>query len=230
MQTGDLVLFAGSRPLSRWIELLTVGPFSHATMVYRPDPTAPPLLWQEAPQPIVTDPRTRTLHDGAQLGDALSAAQVINSLGDVPWYVPLAWQRPPDVGAKMDEVLSTYEQLPFGTVLEMALDYAIGRLYGQSTGDSVLYCAALVATTYMAIGVLGNTHPANWYSPNSFSPSQAAGLPWAAGASLCPPVQVSLPPGGPVGDAAMSADWPAGPLAPTSLPAPPSFSSAAPSR
>lgn len=223
MQTGDLLVFAGTEKLSRWIETLTGGPFSHAATIYRPDPGAPAMLWQEAPVGLVADPRTGRTHSGAQLGDALGAAQAIRAFGDVAWYVPLEWERPPGLPAAMEEVLSTYEERPFGTVLEMALDYAVGRLHNQSTGDSVLYCAALVATTYMAIGALDTTHPANWYSPNSFSAAQSPGLPWTAGAHLGVPVQVALPPGGPAASVGSIGDWPCGPLAPGSLAEPPSI-------
>lgn len=222
MQTGDLLVFAGSEALSRWIELLTGGPFSHVAMIYRPDPAEPPLLWQEAPVGVVVDPRVGKAHPGAQLGDALGAAQTIFGLGDVAWYVPLVWQRPASLPASMEQVISTYEQRPFGTVLEMALDYAVGRLYGQSSGDTVLYCAALVATTYIAVGALRRTHPANWYSPNSFSLAQSAELPWTSGAGLGTPVQVALPPGGPGGITGSRGDWPCGPLAPAALSDPPS--------
>jgi hypothetical protein len=53
MQTGDLILFSGTSSESEWIKLFTLGMFSHSAMIYRPDPSQPPLMWQEAPEAIV---------------------------------------------------------------------------------------------------------------------------------------------------------------------------------
>jgi hypothetical protein len=224
MQTGDLILFSGTSTESEWIELLTGGLFSHSTMIYRPDASQPPLMWQEAPEAITYDPETKSSHGGAQLGDALTATQVIFGYGDTPYYVPLDWTRPASLNATMAALVTAYEERPFGTVLQMALDYAIGHLYNQSTGDTSLYCAALVATTYMGIGVLDDSHPANWYAPNSFGSGQRDGLPWTGGASLSDPILLSVPPSSVDTVAAVGAagaSWPAGPLAPEQLPAPP---------
>ena len=92
MQTGDLIMFSGTSSESEWIKLFTLGEFSHSTMIYRPDPSQPPLMWQEAPDAIVADPHTGTSHGGAQLGDALGATEVItNQYKDVPYYVKLNW-------------------------------------------------------------------------------------------------------------------------------------------
>lgn len=217
MQTGDLILFAGTSTESRWIELLTGGEFSHSSMIYRPDPNEPPLLWQEAPEAIVPDPHTGTSHPGAQLGDALAATQLItNSYGDTPFYIPLSWPRPAGLGQTMAAVVAEYEERPFGTLLQMALDYAIGRLYNESTGTASLFCSALVATTYMAIGALDESHPANWYAPSSYGPAESNSTPWADGTSPGQPIELAV--GGQLAAAAPARGWPAGPLAPGALP------------
>src|SRR5580692_1005911 len=160
MQTGDLILFSGAASESEWIKLFTGGNFSHSTMIYRPDPSQPPLMWQEAPDAIVADPHTGTSHGGAQLGDALGATEVItNKYKDVPYYVPLNWERPGTLNPAMLNVINSYEERPFGTVLQMALNYVIGHFYNQATDQSSLYCAELVAVTYQAIGLLDASHP-----------------------------------------------------------------------
>jgi len=224
MQTGDLILFAGTSNESRWIEALTNGQFSHATMVVRTADSSVPWMWQEAPEAIAPDPRTGKPTTGAQLGDAEEATQVIQGMGDVPFYVPLVWDRPADLDDKILAVVAKYEGVPFGTVLQMALDYAIGKLYDQATGLTTMYCAELVAVTYQALGLLTDVHPPNWYSPNSFGPDEQGQLPWAAAvqASLGAPVPITLAAAPKVTAAAVrtTAGWPA-PLAPDSLPAPP---------
>jgi hypothetical protein len=231
MQTGDLILFSGSKTESQWIELFTGGMFSHSTMIYRPDPTQPPLMWQEAPEAIVADPWVKSpdplksFHPGAQLGDALEATQTIQfQYGDVPYYVQLEWTRPANLESLMSAFVSTYEGRPFGTVMEMALNYAIGHEFNISSGDATLYCAALVALTYMNVGLFNDSHPPNWYSPNSFVSPQSSDLPWATTASYVMPIGIEVPPLTTT-DAAKPpvnlATWPAGPLAPSQLPTPP---------
>ena len=222
MQTGDLILFSGVSSESEWIKLFTGGQFSHSTMIYRPDPTQPPLMWQEAPEAIVPDPHTGTSHSGAQLGDAKQATIEINTAyKDVPYYVKLNWDRPSTLNATMLKVLTQYEETPFGSVLQMALNYALGHLYGQATEQDFIYCAELVALTFQAIDVLDGSHPANWYSPNSFVPSPLDPIPWLGGASVDLPVEIVLSSSGATALAGNSATWPGGSLAPDQLTMPP---------
>jgi hypothetical protein len=222
MQTGDLILFSGISSESEWIELFTFGQFSHSTMIYRPDPTQPPLMWQEAPEAIVPDPHTGTSHTGAQLGDAFQATTEINTaFKDVPYYVKLNWDRPPTLDATILNVINQYEQTPFGSVLQMALNYALGHLYNQATEQDSIYCAELVALTFQAIGVLDSSHPANWYSPNSFGPSPVDTIPWLGGASVDVPVEIVLSPSSTAARATTASTWPAGSLAPDQLAMPP---------
>jgi hypothetical protein len=222
MQTGDLILFSGISSESQWIELFTFGEFSHSTMIYRPDPSQPPLMWQEAPEAIVADPHTGTSHSGAQLGDALQATTEINTVfKDVPYYIKLNWDRPSTLNATILNTINQYEQTPFGSVLQMALNYALGHLYDQATEQDFIYCAELVALTYQAIGVLDESHPANWYSPNSFGPSPIDPIPWLGGASIDVPVEIVLPPSSAPARSATGSTWPAGSLAPDQLSMPP---------
>jgi hypothetical protein len=222
MQTGDLILFSGVSTESEWIKLFTGGQFSHSTMIYRPDPSQPPLMWQEAPEAIVHDPHTGTSHGGAQLGDAKKATVEINTTyGDVPYYVKLNWDRPATLDATMLKVLTQYEETPFGTVLQMALNYALGHLYGQATEQDAIYCAELVALSFQACGVLDGSHPANWYSPNSFGASPIDPIPWLDGASVDVPVEILLPHKKASALAAQAETWPAGSLAPEELSMPP---------
>ena len=231
MQTGDLILFSGTSPESQWIELFTGGMYSHATMIYRPDPAQPPLMWQEAPSGIVNDPwvkspdPAKSLHGGAQLGDALAATQVIRyQYGDFAYYLQLNWTRPANLESQMESIVSTYDGRPFGTVMEMALNYVIGHELNISSGDAIIYCAQLVALTYQALGLFSDAHPANWYSPNCFAGPQSSELPWATAASFSAPVPIDVPVATSLTarSAAQLQVWPAGPLAPAQLPTPPS--------
>ena len=53
LRTGDVVVFHGVSLASRVIERVTGSRYSHAAMVYRPDPNEPPMLWETGPDPIV---------------------------------------------------------------------------------------------------------------------------------------------------------------------------------
>jgi hypothetical protein len=225
MQTGDLILFSGISSESEWIKLFTGGQFSHSTMIYRPDPSQPPLMWQEAPESIAPDPHTGTSHPGAQLGDALQATTNINTtFKDVPYFVKLNWQRTPSVDADFLNVITAYEGRPFGSVLQMALNYALGHLYNQATDQSAIYCAELVALTFQALGVLDATHPPNWYSPNSFGPNPSEPIPWLGGALVDVPVEIVLSNAATSGASTEKTNWPAGSLAPDVLAMPPVLS------
>src|SRR5687768_12203341 len=108
MQTGDLILFSGTSTESQWIEAMTNGQFSHSTMVVRTAGSSVPWMWQEAPEIIAVDPRTGNGNPGAQLGDAETATQVIQAMGDAPFYVPLTWDRPPDLDDQILAIMATY--------------------------------------------------------------------------------------------------------------------------
>ena len=229
MQTGDLILFSGTSTESQWIELFTGGMFSHATMLYRPDPSKPPLMWQAASGGIVPDPWVKSpdpkkkLHPGSQLGDALAATQMIRyQYIDQATYVPLDWSRPANLNDLMTSVVDAYDGRPFGTVIEMALDYIIGHEFNISSGESTLYCAALVAVTFMKFGLFDDSHPANWFSPNSYASPQDSALPWATNASFGDPIGIDVPqPSSMVKRSALELQgWPAA-LAPSKLPTPP---------
>ena len=111
-------------------------------------------------------------------------------------------------------VINSYEERPFGSVLQMALNYAIGHLYNQGTDQTSIFCAELVAITYQALGLLDTSHPPNWYSPNSFGPNPLDPIPWLQGVSLAAPIELSVPNDGGA-DVAVAIDvemttWPAG--------------------
>jgi hypothetical protein len=230
MQTGDLILFVGSSVQSDWIKVVSGGMFSHSTMIYRPDAGQPPMMWQEAPDAICGDPTIKSpdplkvLHGGAQLGWALEATQMIRyHYGDIPYYVQLNGDLSAKLNGPMADVVADYEARPFGSILDMALNYIIGHAYNISSGEATLFCAQLLGLTFMKTGLLNDTHPANWYSPNSFTPPQSSELPWAIETTFGAPVAIDVPPfsSSAAPSKADPAAWPAGPMAPFVLGAPP---------
>jgi hypothetical protein len=146
------------------------------------------------------------------------------SYGDIPYYLQLGGDLSAQLNVAMAAVVADYEDRPFGTIAEMAMHYVMGHEFNIDSGEDTLFCAQLVALTFMKLGLFKDTHPANWYSPNSFAMPQASELPWAMSTSFTLPVEIDVPPMAAM--AALSetqlARWPAGPIAPAQLATAPS--------
>lgn len=170
-RTGDLVLFHSGDRLSKVIEDVTHGDYSHVAMIVRPDPKQPPQIWQESGIALTPDPDSTTapLHTGAQLGDLQTTVTKILQYHDHPRYRRLVWDRTPAFEAAVQEVIRTCDGRPFGTILEMAAHWFEGHVLGEASSDHTMFCSQLVALTFQRAGLLGMEHPTNWYAPSSFS-------------------------------------------------------------
>lgn len=190
LRTGDVFVFHGDSTISRVIERITGSRYSHAAMVIRPDPAKPPLLWEEGPDPIVEDPETQTRHGGAQLGLLDDALRKMNrpAFGDTPFVRQLLFERTPEFERVALQVITDLEGRPFPTMLQMLEDWLAGQIHFVTT-DKRMYCAELVAATFMRMGLLPLDPPANFYDPKDFS-IEYDRLPWLKGAKLGPQYQV----------------------------------------
>jgi len=168
-RTGDLVLFHDGDFLGEAIEVGTGGRFSHSAMIVRPDPSAAPLIWQESGVALADDPKSKTKHTGAQLGDLRSTVSTILEYHDHPWYRRLNFDRTPEFEEAVQEVVTTCEGVPFPTILHMAERWFEGHFLGKAEGNGEMFCSQLVALTFQRAGLLSLEHPPNFYSPNSFS-------------------------------------------------------------
>ena len=170
LRTGDVFLFHGKSAISRQVERGTRSRFSHAAMVVRPDPSQPPRLWQTGPVKIVRDRLTRTDHGGAQLGDLRDALELMTDpqYGDQPYVRHLRLRRTPEFEQLTMMVLSDIDGRPFPTMNQMMTQWKAGQSR-RSESDRTLFCAELVAETFMRIGLLLLSPPPNAYSPKSFS-------------------------------------------------------------
>ena len=73
--------------------------------------------------------------------------------------------------AQEDELLTTiaaYDGRPFPTTPGLARQWLKGRWKRTPTALETIYCAELVATTYLAMGLLPGHRPAGWYDPGRF--------------------------------------------------------------
>ena len=190
LRTGDVVVFHGVSFASRAIERVTGSRYSHAAMIYRPDPDGPPMLWETGPDPIVEDPRTRSRHGGAQLGYLDQALRTMNrpAFGDTPYVRQLEFERTDEFERMASQVVQELEGRPFPSLLQMAGDWLAGQLHFVTT-DKRMYCAELVAATFMRLGLLPFDPPDNFYDPKDFSVEYDR-VPWQRGARLGPQYQI----------------------------------------
>ena len=193
LRTGDVFLFHGKSAISRKVERGTRSRFSHAAMVVRPDPSQPPLLWQTGPVKIVRDRLTRTDHGGAQLGDLKEAVLLMSSpeYGDTPYVRQLSLARTPEFEQLAMMIVADIDGRPFPTMTQMMRQWKAGQSR-RSESDRTLFCAELVAETFMRIGLLLLDPPPNAYSPKHFS-SAYRRLRLRKGASFGPEFKVTRP-------------------------------------
>jgi hypothetical protein len=78
------------------------------------------------------------------------------------------WDRPVGFDAAALAVIEEYGQLPFGTIKEMAEHWIEGHFLNKAGPKDEIYCAELVAMTLQKLGLLGDEHVPNYYSPNNF--------------------------------------------------------------
>jgi hypothetical protein len=192
LRTGDLFLFHGIHPESKGIEKLTRSRFSHASMIVRPDPKKPPMIWQEGPDPLVRDTSTRSKHGGAQLGDLRAALRLMWKMGDTPYVRRLTVRRTPDFETVMQYIVKDMDGRPF-PILKTALRHFKAGLRGKSENDSTLFCAELTAETYMRLGLLLMNPPPNAYVPHNFAEHNRTKLKLRKGATLGPEMRVAIP-------------------------------------
>jgi len=60
-------------------------------------------------------------------------------------------------------------KLAFGSILDMIKNYFKGHYLGEAGPLNEVFCAELVAMTYVKLGLMSPSHPPNFYSPSSFS-------------------------------------------------------------
>jgi hypothetical protein len=170
VESGDLILFSGTGDLDKLIAFGTGGPYCHASMVYKPA-EGPLLLWESdtmemAPDPI--DPDNDYL--GAQCNELIGALNFIDEHECTPFFRKLTYARPPGFDDQLKQVILEYDgKLAFGPILDMIKNYLMGHYLGQPGPTNEVYCAELVAMTYVKLGLMDARHPPNFYSPSSFS-------------------------------------------------------------
>ena len=211
LKTGDLLSFEGVDALDFAIQFVEQQPYTHVGMVLRPTPDQ--LWFWDAPGggTLFPDPVSG---NPAQTGARVAALSSI-----VPYYTAPAssggggevamWVRQLKVPLTtvQENALMTYvglaDGIPFPTgKLPVSPRWNLGFGFGESwmlgrefnaTVAGSLFCAQLVAQSYMAAGLLPlYPKPANAYDPAMLMSQDPAVLP-LIGNALTPPVGVQLP-------------------------------------
>lgn len=184
LSTGDLVLMHGLDIESDIIEAVEHSPWSHVAMVLRIYGVDPPLIWESTPLHFIEDVVLHAKKSGARivsLDDRLRVG-ITKKL-----YKGFALRRlvVERTTAMMDALRNYIEQvhsLPFPTDWELTKSYLKGRVLDEEANYDSLFCAELIAETYMHMGLLASDYPPNRYSPKDFS--SEVQLPLLKGAQL----------------------------------------------
>ena len=193
-RTGDIWLFRGASLADRAIQTVTNAPVNHVGMAVVLD-DLPPLLWHAELGHGLPDAWSGRHQRGVQLHDLHDAACVWrNRYGQRAWMRQLVG--PADDGGVTremeDAVLCTvarHDGKPFPTTSGLARGWLNGRLRKHATNDTV-FCAELVAATYLAMGLLPAKRPVGSYDPGSFWSGDRLEL---VNATLGPEVRVDVP-------------------------------------
>ena len=168
--TGDVWLFRGRSLADRAIRMVTNAPVNHVGMVVAID-DLPPLLWHAELGRSLPDVWTGERQRGVQLHRLEDAVMTWSEK-----YGQRGWVRQLTGGTlerhhedRLMEVIERFDGKAFPTMVSLAGRWVTGRVRRRPTARlETIYCAELVATTYVAMGLLPDEKAASWYDPGRF--------------------------------------------------------------
>ena len=193
-RTGDVWLFRGAGLADRAIQAVTNAPVNHVGMAVVID-DLPPLLWHAELGKSLPDLWSGQRQRGVQLHDLRDAVlHWRQRYGQRTWLRQLVGPDDDDRGqrAMEDAVLRSiarFDGRPFPTTRGLARGWVNGRLRRRVDSETV-FCAELVAATYVEMGLLPDDRPLNAYDPGSFWSGDHLGL---LGARLGREIVVTVP-------------------------------------
>jgi hypothetical protein len=167
--TGDVWLFRGSSLADRAIRTVTNAPVNHVGMVVALD-DLPPLLWHAELGRSLPDVWTGERQRGVQLHRLEEAVRTWEErYGQRAWVRQLQGTVRREHEDRLMRVIESYDGRPFPTTLGLARRWLTGRIRRRRPSSlETIYCAELVATTYVAMGLLPGEKAASWYDPGRF--------------------------------------------------------------
>lgn len=177
-RTGDVWLFRGASAADRAIQTVTNAPVNHVGMAVVLD-DLPPLLWHAELGRSLVDVWSGKRQRGVQLHDLRAAVlHWDQAYGQRAWLRQLFGPVGGITADMEDAVLRTiarFDGRPFPTTRGLARGWVNGRLRRRVDSGTV-FCAELVAATYVEMGLLPDDRPLNAYDPGSFWSGDQLGL------------------------------------------------------
>jgi len=184
-QTGDIILWKGSSPISRLIEAMTHCPYSHASMIVKGEITLANGQVYGKPGLVQMFQATTGSHveiiDGEYisiqsevmlnpLDHVMTEMQAYNEPGDIRRisYHNMEPSKVEEIKNKMKEFVKNNLGLPYdsGKLLPINLKHIIaGKLNIPTKHTNGYYCSDLVAKCLQYAGCLGDKHQSTWFAP-----------------------------------------------------------------
>ncbi len=169
LETGDLILFHGMYTISRVVEFIEQDDWSHVGMVIKLN--GRPLLWESTTFTNLPDEIYHDRIEGPKIVDLHDRLKTYDASYDIPLKYavrPLRVERTEEMKmAIYQEVFRTHgKKCPVG--MEMIFNYLEGKLL-NIPANSKMECSQLVASAYMAMGLIPDSRVPNSYNPADFS-------------------------------------------------------------
>jgi hypothetical protein len=167
VRTGDLWLFRGDSVADHAIRTLTNAPVNHVGMAVVLD-DLPPLMWHAELGKGLMDVWTGSHHRGVQLHDLEAAVtQWMDRYEQSGWLRQLSVDVTPTMEDALLTTIARMDGLPFPSTVGLLGRVARGRVRRRAPAE-LAYCAEVVAEAYMAMGLLDDSRPSNYYDPGKF--------------------------------------------------------------
>ena len=167
VRTGDLWLFRGDSVADHAIRTLTNAPVNHVGMAVVLD-DLPPLMWHAELGKGLMDVWTGSHHRGVQLHDLDAAVtQWMDRYEQSGWLRQLSVDVTPAMEDALLTTIARMDGLPFPSTVGLLGRVARGRVRRRAPAE-LAYCAEVVAEAYMAMGLLDDSRPSNYYDPGKF--------------------------------------------------------------
>jgi hypothetical protein len=175
LKTGDLVLFSGKYPISKLVERLENSMWSHAGMVYRPNPEGEVYFWEST---ALTNIQDEFMHDNLPGPKIVKLIDRLKTYGeDINPYEPpqyavrsLNLDRPVDE-LKLVEYMKEVHGIPNPSEWKMIEEVIEGRFFSITSKSKDYTCSKLIGETYQKLGIASFTIPLNGLMPKDFSSS-----------------------------------------------------------
>lgn len=174
-RSGDIWIFRGSRAPDRVIRAVTNAPVNHVGMTVVVD-DLPPLLWHAELGKQQLDLWTGGHHRGVQLHDLRTAVRRWQEDYDQQAFLR---QLDPEVGQREEDgmlrAIARLDGVSFPSMTRLAGRwlrardaYVSRRRRGERGTPAAAFCAEVVASTYLEMGLLPEDRRATWYDPGRF--------------------------------------------------------------